>query len=387
MLPLSLLFKRFLKLGATAYGGPAIAGQMKKTIVKDLAWLKEPEFMQGIALCQLIPGATFVQMSAYIGYRLRGIGGALVCMAGFVLPAFILILILSAIYFRFGDLWIVQSLFKGLAPIIVAIVLDAFINFGKPMVKDWKAIIIVGLAFAGFVFHMNIVLVFVIAGALALLMRLAVSEKALPSPTPSGAAKRNAPYLLGLAAIVITLFVVCYFLNEQLFYLALIMAKVGALAFGGGFTTIGLIQLDVVERFHWVSTKEFLDGIVMGQVTPGPIVITATFLGYKLAGFLGAAMATVAIFTSDFFILSLLIPYYDRLRGIKSVRIMEQGILAAFVGMLGLVLYNFGRTTFVDIPSILFAVGAFIALLKKIDLSYILLIGAILSILTFGVLL
>ena len=387
MLPLSLLFKRFLKLGATAYGGPAIAGQMKKAIVKDLAWLKEPEFMQGIALCQLIPGATFVQMSAYIGYRLRGIGGALVCMAGFVLPAFILILILSAIYFRFGDLWIVQSLFKGLAPIIVAIVLDAFINFGKPMVKDWKAIIIVGLAFAGFVFHMNIVLVFVIAGALALLMRLAVSEKALPSPTPSGAAKRNAPYLLGLAAIVITLFVVCYFLNEQLFYLALIMAKVGALAFGGGFTTIGLIQLDVVERFHWVTTKEFLDGIVMGQVTPGPIVITATFLGYKLAGFLGAAMATVAIFTSDFFILSLLIPYYDRLRELKTVRIMEQGILAAFVGMLGLVLYNFGRTTFVDIPSILFAVGAFIALLRKIDLSYILLIGAILSVLLFGLLL
>jgi len=381
---LRLLFKRFLKLGATAYGGPAIAQQMKKMIVKDLGWLKEPEFMQGIALCQLIPGATFVQMSAYIGYRLRGIGGALACMAGFVLPAFFLMLILSAIYFRFGDLWVVQSLFKGLAPIIVAIVLDAFINFGKPMAKDWKTILIVGLAFAGFVLHMNIVLVFVIAGALALLMRLAVSEKALPSPTPSGTRKRNAPYLLGLAAIIITLFVVCYFLNEQLFYLALIMAKVGALAFGGGFTTIGLIQLDVVERFQWVSTKEFLDGIVMGQITPGPIVITATFLGYKLAGFLGAAMATVAIFSSDFFILSLLMPYYDRLRGIKTVRIMEQGILAAFVGMLGLVLYNFGRTTFVDIPSVLFAAGAFIALLKKVDVAYILAAGAILSILIFG---
>jgi chromate transporter len=371
-------------LGATAYGGPAIAQHMKKVIVKDLGWLKEPEFMQGIALCQLIPGATFVQMSAYIGYRLRGIGGALACMAGFVLPAFALMLILSAIYFRFGDLWLVQSLFKGLAPIIVAIVLNAFINFGKPMVKDWKAIVIVGVAFAGFVFHINIVFVFLISGVLALLLRLALSEKALPSPTPSGAARQNAPYLLGLAAIIIALFFVCYFLNEQLFYLALIMAKVGALAFGGGFTTIGLIQLDVVERFQWVGTKEFLDGIVMGQVTPGPIVITATFLGYKLAGFLGAAMATVAIFTSDFFILSLLIPYYDRLRGIKAVRIMEQGILAAFVGMLGLVLYNFGRTTFVDIPTVLFAAGAFVALLKKVDLLYILLTGAALSILVFG---
>lgn len=332
----------------------------------------------------MIPGATFVQMSAYIGYRLRGIGGALACMAGFVLPAFTFMVTLSAIYFRFGDLWVVQSLFKGLTPIIVAIVLDAFINFGKPMAKDWKAVVIVAVAFAGFLIHLNVALVFLISGVLAFFLRLAVSEKALPSQVPSGTGNRNIPYLLGLAAIIITLFVVCYFLNEPLFYLALIMAKVGALAFGGGFTTIGLIQLDVVERFHWVGTKEFLDGIVMGQVTPGPIVITATFLGYKLAGFLGAAMATVAIFTSDFFILSLLIPYYDRLREIKAVRIMEQGILAAFVGMLGLVLYNFGRTAFVDIPSVLFAGGAFIALLKKVDLPYILAAGAIGSILFFG---
>src|SRR5512136_2581832 len=97
MLPLTLLFKKFLKLGATAYGGPAIAQQMKKVIVKDLGWLKEPEFMQGIALCQLIPGATFVQMSTYIGYRLRGIWGAFFCAIAFVLPAFALLLILSTI--------------------------------------------------------------------------------------------------------------------------------------------------------------------------------------------------------------------------------------------------------------------------------------------------
>jgi chromate transporter len=387
MLPLSLLFKRFLKLGATAYGGPAIAGHMKKTIVKDLAWLKEPEFMQGIALCQLIPGATFVQMSAYIGYRLRGLAGALACMAGFVLPAFTLMVILSAIYFRFGDLWLVQSLFKGLAPIIVAIILAALISFGKPMVKDWKAISIVVLAFVGFLFHLSIVLVFLISGALALLMRLEVAGKASPSPSPSSQRKGNSPWLLVVAAIIIAAFLICYFLNEPLFHLSLIMAKVGALAFGGGFTTVGLIQLDVVDRFHWVSTKEFLDGIVMGQVTPGPIVITATFLGYKLAGFLGAAMATLAIFSSDFFILSLLIPYHDRLRRLKEVRIMEQGILAAFVGMLGLVLYNFSRTTFVDIPTVLFAAGAFIALLKKVDLAYILAAGAIASILLFGLLL
>jgi len=389
MLPLSLLFKRFLKLGATAYGGPAIAGQMKKTVVKDWEWLKEPEFMQGMALCQLIPGATFVQLSTYIGYRLRGIWGAFICAIAFVLPAFILIVILSTIYFKLGDLWFIKSLFKGLGAIVVAIVLNAFTNFGKPILKDWKAVLIAILSFVGFLFQLNTVLVFIGAGALALLLRLTITGKAASAAPSQGASKtarkEGDSLFLGVLALLIgATFVICYLLNAQLSYLSLTLSKVGALAFGGGFTIIPLIQYEVVDKFHWVSTKEFLDGIAMGQVTPGPIMITATFLGYKLSGFWGAAMATLAIFSPAFFIVTLLIPHYDKVRGMTTVRIIEQGILASFVGMLGLVLYNFGRTTFVDIPSVIFTVAAFVALLKKIDLSYVLLTGAILSIFIFG---
>jgi chromate transporter len=389
MIPLSLLFKRFLKIGATAYGGPAIAQQMKKAIVKDWGWLKEPEFMQGMALCQLIPGATFVQLSTYIGYRLRGIWGAFICAIAFVLPAFILIAILSTIYFKLGDLWFIKSLFKGLGAIVIAIVLNAFLNFGKPILREWKAVLIAILSFFGFLYQLNTVLVFIVAGILALLLRPTIPGKAGSPPPSQGSndtAKREGDRLfLGVLALLIgAIFLVCYFLNAQLSYLAMTLSKVGALAFGGGFTIIPLIQYEVVDRFQWVSTKEFLDGIAMGQVTPGPIMITATFLGYKLSGFLGAAMATLAIFSPAFFIVTLLIPYYDRLKGIKTVRLVEQGILASFIGMLGLVLYNFGRITFVDVPSVIFAVAAFLALLKKIDLSYILLAGAILSILLFG---
>jgi len=155
-------------------------------------------------------------------------------------------------------------------------------------------------------------------------------------------------------------------------------------AFGGGFTIIPLIQYEVVDKYQWVSTKEFLDGIAMGQMTPGPIMITATFLGYKLSGFWGALMAILAIFSPAFFIVNLLIPHYDRVRGITAVRTMEQGILASFIGMLRLVLYNFGRTTFADIPSVIFTLPAFLVLLKKVDLAYILLTEAILSFLLFG---
>jgi chromate transporter len=246
------------------------------------------------------------------------------------------------------------------------------------------------LSFLAFLFRWNIVLVFILAAAAALLLQPKISRAApvLPPAEVSLPQKKGEDYpFLGVLAILICLiFVVCYLVNVPLFNLSVALSKIGALAFGGGFTIIPMIQYEVVDRFQWISTKEFLDGIAMGQVTPGPIMITATFLGYKLAGFGGALMATIAIFSPAFFIVTLLNPQYDRLKKWASVRTMEQGILASFVGMLGLVLYNFGRAAFVNIPSIIFAAAAFFALLKKIDLLYILLSGGILSILVFGLL-
>ena len=131
MIPLSLLFARVFKLGATAYGGPAMIAQIKETAVNKNGWIKEGEFMRGVALCQLIPGATMVQIVTYIGYRVRGIWGALTAAVAFVLPAFIALLILSAIYFRFHSLWFIDALFKGLGAIVVAIILNACITFGR----------------------------------------------------------------------------------------------------------------------------------------------------------------------------------------------------------------------------------------------------------------
>lgn len=390
MLPLSLLFKRFLKLGATAYGGPAIAQHLKKAVVKEYGWLKEPEFMKGLALCQITPGATFVMLSTYIGYRLRGIWGALVCAVAFVIPSFLLLMILSALYFKLGDLWYIKSLFKGLGAIVVAIVLNALINFGKPILKDWKVVLIALLSFFAFLWRWNAILVFLLAAIIALILRPMDGKPAAappPASPPPLAARGNYLFLGLLALCIASLFVIGYWGNTVLFQLAITLSKVGFLSFGGGFTTISLIQYEVVDKYQWVSTKEFLDGIAMGQITPGPIMITATFLGYKLAGLWGAVLATIAIFSPPFFLISLLIPQYDRIQGVTAIRRMEQGVLAAFIGMLGLVLVNFGRAAFVDIPSVLFAAGAFIALLKKVDLAYILAAGAILSILVFGLIL
>ena len=168
---LSLLFKRFFKLGATAYGGPAMTGQIKQAVVSNYGWLKEQEFLQGIALCQLIPGASMVQLVTYIGYRLRGIWGALISAVAFILPAFLILVILSTIYFKMQALWFIEALFKGLGAIVVAIVLNACITLGRSILRDWKVILISFLSFFGFFFRWNVILIFVLAGVFALLLR------------------------------------------------------------------------------------------------------------------------------------------------------------------------------------------------------------------------
>lgn len=360
-------------------------GQIKQTIVNEYAWVKESEFLRGMALCQLIPGATMVQMVTYIGYQIRGFWGALISAFAFILPAFVALVILSAFYFKMQSLPFIHALFKGFGAIVVAIILNASIILGKSILKDWKAILISVLSLFAFFSRLNILLIFVIAGVAALLLHPKGDQpKVFSSSENLEKVKGKDYFLLGLLAVLIFISLgLSYFFDPRLTSLCLRLSKIGALAFGGGFTMIPLVQYDVVDRFQWLTTKEFLDGIALGQVTPGPIMITATFIGYKLSGFLGASMATIGIFFPSFIILILLIPYYNRLRGVETVRTIERGILGSFIGMLGLVLYNFGRAALVDIPSVLFTMAAFLALLRKIRLPYILLIGAVLSIVLF----
>ena len=171
MIPLGLLFTRFFGLGATAYGGPAMIAHIKETAVKRYGWVKEGEFMRGVALCQLIPGATMVQIVTYVGYRVRGIWGAFTAAVAFVLPAFIALLVLSAVYFKFHTLWFIEALFKGLGAIVVAIILNACITFGRSVLRDWKVILIAALSFFAFLFQLNFVLIFVFAAVAGLILR------------------------------------------------------------------------------------------------------------------------------------------------------------------------------------------------------------------------
>lgn len=388
---LTVFFGRILKLGATAYGGPGMLGQIKKACVNQYGWVTEGDFLRGLALCQIIPGATMVQIVTCIGYRLNGVWGALIAPIAFVLPAFVALLILSILYFNMHTLWFVQALFKGLGAIVVAIILDACITFGRSIVKDWKTGAISALSFLGFLFRLNILLILVGAAVAALFLNPKRSLTKAEAPPELSFYQQigQGSYLILFLIILLMVIalILCQFIHPAMTSLFLIFSKIGALAFGGGYPTLSLIQYEAIDRFHWLTTKEFLDGIALGQVTPGPILITATFIGYKLYGLWGALVATIGIFWPSFFILVLLIPYHGRLRQIEKIRIIEQGILGSFVGMLASVLYHFGKVSFVDIPTVLFAAAAFLALRRKIGLPYILLSGGILSIFVFGYLL
>ncbi len=171
--------------------------------------------------------------------------------------------------------------------------------------------------------------------------------------------------------------------SPRLAQLDLTFMKVDLLAFGGGYTTIPLIQREVVDRLGWVSTREFIDGIALGQVTPGPIVITATFVGYKAGAFLGALLGTIAVFFPSFLVVTTLAPHYDRIKRSRPVQLMVRGILAAFIGMLLLVAYRFGREALGDWLTWAVMGAAWVALWRKVDLLLIVGAGAILSVLLF----
>lgn len=166
-------------------------------------------------------------------------------------------------------------------------------------------------------------------------------------------------------------------------HLNLIFMKVDLMAFGGGFTTVPLIQREVVDRFGWVSTREFIDGIALGQVTPGPIVITATFVGYKVGGLLGALLGTIAVFFPSFLIVTTLAPRYERIKRSRQIQLMVRGILAAFIGMLLFVSYRFGEVALVNWPTWGLMAAAWLALWRKVDLLLIVGAAALLSVLVF----
>ncbi len=375
--PLSALFLVLLRLGLTAFGGPAMVAYIRDVAVRKKRWLSEESFADGTALCQSIPGATAMQVAAYVGLRARGVRGALATFVGFGLPAFVLMVALSGVYQVSRDLQPVASAFRGLHVIVVALVANAVVTFGRSSIKNWRDTILACGAATFLYFRGSPILAIVAAAAVGALLYRGVTLPMRPIHATGQPSGRRSIHLVLVAVLAGgAALAVLFVANRPLFDLATVMVKVDLFAFGGGFASVPVMLHQVVDVRHWMDSRTFMDGIALGQVTPGPIVITATFVGYRIAGLLGAVVATVAIFSPSFLMVLITVPYLDRLQNALLFRRALRGVLASFVGLLLAVTVQFAIAASWTAPSILLAVAAFVALRFKIDILWVVLAGA-----------
>ncbi len=373
------LFLSFLRLGLTAFGGPSMVAYIRKMVVEKKEWLDSETFSDGVALCQTIPGATAMQAAAYVGLKTRGVIGAAASYIGFGLPAFLLMMTFTSLYANNHNLPLVVSAFSGLQAIIVAIIGNAALSFGKNTLKDWKAVIIAGMAAVLFGFNVNPILVILLA-ALTGLALIEPKQSNSQVNAPPVQMSHNIKPLLYILLFVVAGFALLFILNPTLFDLAALFFRIDLFAFGGGFASVPLMFHEVVEVRHWMESQTFLNGIVLGQVTPGPIVITATFVGYLVDGLLGGIVATIAIFLPSFVVLVGISPYFDRLRTSPYFNKAIGGVLCSFVGLLLTVTIRFALDIHWDLLHALLASVAFMALFLKADILWVVVIGTIVSV-------
>ncbi len=360
------VFRFFTWLGLIGFGGPqAHIALMQAEAQEKRAWLTKEEFSEALAVCNILPGPASTQLVTYLGW-LRGGGwlGGIAAALGFIWPAFAMMLMLSWLYFSFGALPQVNAFFYGLKPVVVAIVLATSWRLSQPSRSDWRFWLLTALSavLIGGQF-INDFLVFVGAALLGLLL-----YPIPPKPTTTTQAQNNPPTKKLNANGLLSLLSAIYYavlspqsavLNpqsstflehsadwERLFKLGWFFGRAGALIFGGGLVIIPLIQNEIVMDYGWLSSQQFLDGAALGQATPGPVLITAAFVGYASAGIVGALVATFCIFLPGLTLILLAAPALQKVRQFPPARAALSGVNGAVVGSLLAGAYFIARTAF-----------------------------------------
>jgi chromate transporter len=368
------LFLSFFWIGLTGFGGLAMTAHIRKHIVDTRKWLDGSTFDSGLALCQIIPGAIVMQLSAYIGLKLKGVRGAIVSFIGFGLPAFLIMFILSVLYKQSKNISGVEAVLGGLRVVIVAIVANAAYIFGQKNFKNLNDWIIAVIAAGLFLTKLHPILVLLIASLLGLVL----TKKEL-DPTGKLSNARTFRFFLVLLLVVAICSTILFFVNKEYFTLATIMLRIDLFSFGGGLAAMPMMYHELVDLFQWFDEKTFMDGVILGQVTPGSIIIAATFFGYMHFGIIGSIIATICVFTPSFLILMGIIPFFDKLRSYPQFNKVINGILCSFVGLLTVVTYRFTIDIHWNLVNIIFTLVAFTLLVRKVDVIWVILGGALIS--------
>ena len=338
------LFKTFLAIGSVAFGGfMALISVIENKIVKQQKLLEHKTMLDGIALANLLPGPQAVNVVAFVGYYLRGPLGALVSAVAVLLPSFVLILVLSYIYLRFGQIPSFQKVFAGFIPAVAAIVLSVVWRMSKKTVSGPGDIVLVITAFllmlvtpAEYKIYttVTIVLLFGLIGYYLFQSQQPTVVAAMDTPSFSKVKLISVIFLL--TALVIIWFLPLPLDHDSLLFLLLTMASMSLMLFGGGYVFIPIMGSVLVLQHHWVSQQEFTDAIAMGQITPGPILISMAFIGFKLHGFWGALLATFAIYTPPALLMVTASQALALIKRSTGIRAAMHGIHCGVIGMIAI---------------------------------------------------
>ena len=332
----------FLKLGVMSYGGPAIMGMMQAEIQERRAWLTKERFIDGLALVNMLPGAGATQLSIFLGYARAGWWGGLIAGLCFIIPAFFIMLALTLAYARYGAMPQVRGAFYGINPVVVAFFAVAVFRLGRTAIKDWKQALLCIAGAAALAFTpLGIVPTLLLAGCIGVALYAAPRWGVIAALTTTAGyglvttLRPQASWSAWLGAATAGAVLAPGIVQVGIFFF-----MVGAFTFGGGLTMLAFMHEQVVNQFHWLSAQEFLDGLALGQLTPGPILMLAAFVGYKVAAVGGALVGAAAIFLPSFLLMLSVMPVFERIQRIRWMKAALRGIGPVVIGMIAVSLFQ-----------------------------------------------
>lgn len=362
------LARLFLRLGATAFGGPAAHVAMMHTeVVHRRGWIDEQRFLDLLGATSLIPGPNSTELAIHLGYTRARWRGMLLAGACFIAPAMAIVLIIAWAYVRYGTSPAAEGLLIGIEPVVVVIITMALVRLGRAATKRSASPLVVAAAAAGLYLGGVNELVIILGIGLG----TGAARAALRSPGRLGMLVPPGLFALplGVRAIEAT--------QVGLDRLFLLFVKFGAVVYGSGYVLFAFLRGDLVERLGWITERQLVDALAIGQVTPGPVFTSATFIGYLLNGLPGALVATAGIFLPSFVFVAALGPLVDLARRSKWAREVLDGVNAAALGLMAGVLVQLGQRALVDRPTVVIALAASLALVRlRVHEAWVLLAGA-----------
>lgn len=355
----------FLKLGTVGFGGPAaLISYMHRDLVENKLWISEEDYKEGLALAQLAPGPLAAQLAIYLGYvHYRILGATLVGLA-FVLPSFIMVVLLGYVYTLYGGLSWIQAVFYGISASVIGIIgLSSYKLVTKSIGRDYFLWVIFGITALFTIYTESESVWLFLAGGLAYMM-----YKSPPKFLKVNAIAPIGFGFLGLSASE----------SDILVKIALFFAKAGAFVFGSGLAIVPFLYSGVVKEYHWLNEKQFLDAVAVAMITPGPVVITVGFIGYLVMGFKGAVVAALATFLPCYLLTILPAPYFKKYGSLPSIKSFVSGITAAAVGAISGAVIILAKRSLIDLNTILIALVTVFVLwkYKKIQEPVVILLAA-----------